>query len=684
MELPRHAATATLAGWSAALAAVGLPLLAQTGAARGNDLSSHLAVGSYVWDELTHGRADLWFDQVNLGVPLFVAYPPLPALSIAAVVGPLSPLLDPTTSFRLLLLTLLAVLPVGWYRGARAAGLPRLASLFVALGVLYAHDQADVGLGPEHVVHIGLFAQTCALVLLPWTLSSLWRLVQQPSTRQLARSSLWALLLAATHPIFALLAALACGCFAVQRRTSWPWLFGAAGLVLLILAPWWVVAALHTEWAGGIPWRSPTNDGKTLDMLVRWALGGDLLDHQRFPWLTLAALLGLASARRYRSARWVLAVALLSALLMGGRTQWGPTFAAIPVLGELNAARWTSGLQAAALFSAAAGLDTIVARVATGLGTRASQLCAAALLTIGVTERALWLQPRLAPLPLDSGYSQLIAAAADIDGRYVVDGPLGSGSHLHRDLLPHLSGRPGLMSYATTYHATLSTYFVEYFDHSAEQARLFDVTLHVAREGHGQPPTGPWFGPVEAHDYRLHYLDDPGVFEVIRIPVEWRGNPKALRRRLRRVVGQTWAERNLVALAWDDTTSTPAPGPLTPPDPASRIIDASHAPDTYTAEVQVAGPGEHVLLKVTAFPWWQASVDGAPVSPRMVAPNFMAVPVPEGHHEVTFAFRRPAAQRWGAVWTALGGLLLLVGSLSRDRRPLPGESLALAPSPDRA
>jgi hypothetical protein len=240
------------------------------------------------------------------------------------------------------------------------------------------------------------------------------------------------------------------------------------------------------------------------------------------------------------------------------------------------------------------------------------------------------------------------------------------------------------MSYATTYHATLSTYFVEYFDHSAEQARLFDVTLHVARDGHGQPPTGPWFGPVEAHDYRLHYLDDPGVFEVIRVPTAWRGDPKALRRDLRQVVDQTWSQRNLVALEWGDTPSTPAPGPMSPPHPRSRIIDETHTPNTYSSTVQIDGPDEHVLLKVTAFPWWQATVDGLPTVHRMVAPNFMAVPVPEGRHEVSFVFRRPAAQRWGALWTALGGLLLVVASVSRDRSRLPGGSPAQAPSPDQA
>ena len=49
------------------------------------------------------------------------------------------------------------------------------------------------------------------------------------------------------------------------------------------------------------------------------------------------------------------------------------------------------------------------------------------------------------------------------------------------------------------------------------------------------------------------------------------------------------------------------------------------------------------------FPWWRATLDGEPVSITHVAPNFMAVRVPSGHHEITFEYINPAFQKYLAL-----------------------------------
>ncbi|MEN0067508.1 MAG: YfhO family protein [Myxococcota bacterium] len=662
--------------WSLVFIALAAPLLQQPGPARGDDLSSHLAVGHFVWTELSHGRADLWFDQANLGVPLFVAYPPLPAFLVAAVVGLLGPVLAPTTAFRLLLLGILVLLPISWYRGGRALGLPRLASLVFAFGVLFVQDAGEVGLGPTHVVHTGLFAQTCALVVLPWAVASVARLVDRPDLRQVCRVAAWGSMLAATHPIFALLAALAAIGLVAPRRRSWGSALLAATLGLAVLAPWLGYALAYREAAGGIPWRTAAQNGRDAAELVRWILSGDLLDADRFPWMTLGALGGLALVHRYPSARFVGAISLASAALAGGRSLWGPGFGALPVVGELNASRWTVGIQAAALFSFAAGIQGGIEAIARRWGSLWALGIASLLLVGTMADRGAWLRRKLAPLSLAAAYPELVKHMTRPGARFVVDGPLGTGSHLHRDLLPHLTGRPGLMSYATTFHATHSTYFVEYFDHSVEHAQLFGVDLRIARSA--SPPGDGWIARPSRGDYRLHELDDVGYFDIIRIPAVWSGDPKELRTRIRGAVGRTWRTRNLVALEPGPIHTPPLPV-LEPPSAHSRVRSERISPNRYAASVVVTESGEHVLLKVSAFPWWHVSVDGVEVRPQVVMPNFMAVPVTPGQHEVQFVFHRPALQRFGSLLSLLAMLGLILGAVSRYRRPPHVGSEASAP-----
>jgi uncharacterized membrane protein YfhO len=65
---------------------------------------------------------------------------------------------------------------------------------------------------------------------------------------------------------------------------------------------------------------------------------------------------------------------------------------------------------------------------------------------------------------------------------------------------------------------------------------------------------------------------------------------------------------------------------------------------------------------VNAFPWWRATIDGAPAEVVHVAPNFMAVSVPPGEHTVQWEFRNPPAQKMGA----LASLGLLIWWLVRS------------------
>ena len=55
-------------------------LTSRTGFADGGDMYSHQVEALYLKELLQSGTTDLWFDEVTLGYPFFLAYHPFPCL----------------------------------------------------------------------------------------------------------------------------------------------------------------------------------------------------------------------------------------------------------------------------------------------------------------------------------------------------------------------------------------------------------------------------------------------------------------------------------------------------------------------------------------------------------------------------------------------------------------------------
>ena len=60
-------------------------LTSNTGYAQGGDMYSHQVEALYLKELLESGTTDLWFDELTLGYPLFLAYHPLPCLLNASL-----------------------------------------------------------------------------------------------------------------------------------------------------------------------------------------------------------------------------------------------------------------------------------------------------------------------------------------------------------------------------------------------------------------------------------------------------------------------------------------------------------------------------------------------------------------------------------------------------------------------
>jgi len=225
--------------------------------------------------------------------------------------------------------------------------------------------------------------------------------------------------------------------------------------------------------------------------------------------------------------------------------------------------------------------------------------------------------------------------------------------------------------------------------------RLFNVGAFLAREPFDGGAVeafeqthraGPFriFGPAGGAEW--------GWFDFVRTPAAVDGGYHAIRPAVRRLLVPGFEQRVLPVLRGPTERSEKAGAPVlvdeaggasaawtgknrsewvdtlrgTVPDGTveSTVRSVSRGRHWYAAEVDAAGGGERLMLKVNYFPFWEATVDGDPVAIDHVAPNFMAVDVPAGRHRVKFTYRNPWWQKAGLV---LSVLTLLGWSLWRWR-----------------
>lgn len=680
------------------------------GSPLGDDNSAHLAVALHIAALFQAGHSDLWWHQSNLGLPLFAAYQPLPALAMGATIAALQWLVAPVVLFKASILICWALMPAAWYQGARWYGLSTGTAVALGLLTLTVHDPYGIGFGIRSATHRGLYTQHFGLLFLPLFVGSFRRQVDGSGSGAMLPAALYALT-AMSHLWVGLYAAIMAGTLLLSAPGRlWPRLRRAApvGVVAAAMLAWWLVPLILTNsYAGGLPWRREIHNGWPWPATIVRLFTGSVFDAERLPLLTV--LVGAGSVvlwrTRHRPAvrHWLLLTAA-TALLFLGRTNLGSVYDRLPLHGQVNVMRYLTGVHICGLIAAAAALAALSER-SRSLLRRAHPAAVAAgglgIVLLGAADIRSTLQvfdPGAQP------FAGLVQHLSDQpDHRLAVHGALGTGSHLHRDLLPSLSGRGQLQSYAHGYHCTLSTYYAEYFDFSPAACGLFDVGSIVARQP--LPADFPQDAYAEHWQNERYVVFHPGedadlgVFSFIDLQGAIEGpDLRAIRQAVRFLAVPAFASGVLprVGTHGEDTvTVTGAAGRARPwsvaeapallaslvPDspaqhPAAVVRHTERGLSGYTAQVDVSGTAPRwLLLKVNMFPWWHATVGGQAVAIVHAAPNFMAVQVPPGTHEVVFDYRNPPLQKLGALISLLllgAALATGVRTVSRGRRsPLP-------------
>jgi 6-pyruvoyl-tetrahydropterin synthase related domain len=715
VDLSTRRAGFVLAAAAIALLAAGIPQYVGSGASYGNDASSHFAEIVQVADLLAAGESDFWFDGTNLGYPLFLAYQPAPAFVMGALVAATRSFVSPLLLFRLSVLGLWCLMPVAWYIGGRWLGLRRIEAVLFALLILGVNDFRSFGLGLSSTLANGLYTQLWGALFLPLALGSLYRCVmrQEPGV---ARPVLFLTLTLLCHVFLALYCGIAAGLLVVVQ---WEGLWRRAR-TLLVIGAWtalasafWLVPFLvNLPYQGGLPWKHESENGYPPGSLLRWTFTGDFFDYERLPWLTLLIVIGIVLAWLRRSRpleRWALLLFAVTFALLMGRTTWGTPYGWIPFHGELEVIRYLTGLQlCGALFgawAAAAALDRLP-RLTESLSGPAwltperTQTAIATLLVLGYL-LGLNLHSRTLLRTFDTSQPDFRGAVDHLSqergSRFLSHARLGTASHFYLNLLASLSGRPQLQSFSRGYHDTLSLYYLEYFDFSEAEFRLYNVGAALVRGERSKALPSSFHETWSGGDLAIFESDaSGGYFAFVRTPITLVNDAKQARRLLRRIAlplfevnalprlvrdpppesWWRWLGGNrieYVAAAGDPPREAPldellreqlrshANQPI-----RSRVLDQRVSLNEYTATVDATGGDERLLLKASFHPYWTAAVDGSPEPIDLVAPNLMAISVPPGRHEIRFHYRNPPYQKL-LFAGSLAGALVYAG-ISRLRR----------------
>jgi len=683
------------------------------GAPFGADASAHIAEAARVAELISDARTDFWFDGTNLGYPLFLAHAPgatlITGTFAAAAGGPGSAMF----LVKLSVVLLWAVMPVAWYFGGRRLGMSQLEAAIFGLLSIAVRDRIGIGVSLASIAESGLYAQAWGMALLPLAIGSVHRYLSGRADERRG-PALWIAGVVLCHAFTGYYVALAAAVVVllwrdgIRRRAGQ--LAGVLGIVLALVAFWWIPMALQADYRAGPTWDSELFNGYPAAQLVKWLMGGELFDHGRFPWLTIAVIAGaVVSIRNWARPldRWTLCLLGVTFALFLGRATWGVGYALVPFHGDVDVARYLIGVHFCGLILAALAIARGIRFAAeqieraklppwlTAERAIAAPLVIAGALYLLSVYRASDEQLRTFDLAGDGFLETAQRLSRDRSGRFAAHPKLSTAPPVYLDLMPYLAARPALLSYARGRRDTLSQYYVDNFDFAASSFRLYNVRAAVSRGPvniEGAPLREAW----AAGPHRVSEIDSRfGYFDFVRTPVSLAGDPWTVR----------WAAGDLVRplfeigvlprfgggkqriAARDDgvlelyldgdrvlETSTPAElvsaieAKFGRRAIASRVLQTWTAPNEFRATVHARGKGERLLLKASYHPYWHASVDGEAVDIDHVAPNLMAVDLTAGAHEVRFRYKNPVYQKLLFLAALLGVLLWGTGLYRRLRR----------------
>ncbi|MCL5048220.1 MAG: hypothetical protein M1374_05490, partial [Firmicutes bacterium] len=328
-----------------------------------DDASVHAQMARWAASQLTHGHLPLdgWWPYLQLGSPQFLHYQSLSSI----VTGSIGLIFGQSTTFAWLLYLLLATWPITIYISARLFRLnPWVAAAAALVSPLIASNQF---IGYEQKTYIwvgyGLTTQLWGMWFLPLAWGFTYRAME--SSKKLLVAGILITLTTAFHFMT--------GYLAIAPIILFPWLVPSdlknrlkrAGVLLVgtgLCLGFVVIPVLqYKRWAAVNELLAPTYISQSYGArpIIRWFFDGSLLDNNRFPIITILAIIGiiiaLARISKDQRVRPLLVMFFISALLMFGKPFWGPLIRLIPGSEDLFLRRFLMGLQLTCIYFAGMG-----------------------------------------------------------------------------------------------------------------------------------------------------------------------------------------------------------------------------------------------------------------------------------------------------------------------------------------
>lgn len=660
------------------------------------DFTSYITAVYGMVQMVRTGQADLFMDQVNLGAPLFFAMPPFPVGFTGALASITSCCTAPIVWFKWILIVLSALLPWSWYKGGRWMGFPRIAS--VAMGVLLfaIHSRYTVGLDISGILHRGDFAQLFAVLLFPLAVGSFHRRIYMHKG-SLLEPVFWCTLVLLSHVFigyFTCLTLLVLLLVGTEDYTyRWVQSVCIFGLTGLAIAFWYVPTYHQWSFIQSASWSQEAYNGIALSKWIQSVVQGFHFDQGRsYTWLGAVVVFGFLLqltrwGKRVQS-RWLILLLLISLVLFWGRTTWSEYYRYIPFHSTLNTQHYNFGLHFTGLLLAALAVfhafDYMHQKLHSALGTSARYI----LLVLCLGTTALLLYGEYASIhrtvrgfdAANTDYQKVVSyLARHTKGRFLVDTSLGTGESVYRDVLAALSQRPQVHSEGIQGKWLEGSAYSRSFDFSQTAFQLYNVGMWVtlgtpqARHTLGIPSAKRVLrsGPYSVY---THTAFKPSYFEWVHLPLHISGSRKKLRSTLKQTVTKLFKHKMLPTFGrlLDHKKGTQyrfemqqsgrllmykgnqeVSRSMTRAVFLQHIIRKEkkkirayvggerHNLNQYEAAVSVEEKGAWLLLKVNYYPFWNAYIDKKQTSIVHVAPNFMAVHVPQGRHHVFFRYIIP-------------------------------------------
>jgi hypothetical protein len=409
--------------------------------------------------------------------------------------------------------------------------------------------------------------------------------------------------------------------------------------------------------------------------------------------------------RREERARALLGLLLLSLVLFFGRSTLGSALRLLPGSGDLFLRRFVFGVHLAGLYLAGLGAVRLWGggiallhriRVRGRVALAVAVVAAVAVLGPIFGDRAYWADTGRRWIEeqasADAGDGADVTALIQIarergPGRFYAGMRSNWGSRyevgqvpMYAVLLNHSLEGVGFTRPTWSLSSPIEYRFA---DPNPAHHDLFGVRYLILDEEQEPPVEAERLAQRGRHI--LWEVPDAGYVEVVDIlpPIE------ADRTNLGQRVA-TWLRSDLPSrgahpgIAFE---GHPAPSPTTTEerlpqeDPGSVLTESVDLREGEATAIVDADRRSLVLLKTSFDPRWQASVDGVPAEPQMIAPSFVGAIVPPGRHVVRFTYepfpRYDLLLLVGAV--SLGALALGPRMLARHAASRAGK----APPPDQ-